>query len=110
MTVPLPPPVSSFGTFFFLRSAPASMAQNAAITGKLSEPRVAADRPISGRLPSLSAEFLWRNRTTAILIRMLDIREINRLEEVQSGVGLTVARSGGVSWDRMVRFGSDPGR
>ena len=34
----------------------------------------AASRPISGRFPSLSAHFLRRNRTTAILVRMLESR------------------------------------
>jgi hypothetical protein len=35
---------------------------------------------------------------------MLEIREVNRLEDAPRGVGLKVALSGGVSWDRTVRF------
>jgi hypothetical protein len=42
--------------------------------GELSEPPVPLDSPTSGRFSSLSAHFLRGNRTTAILVRMLEAR------------------------------------
>ena len=48
--------------------------QNAAIPGELSEPRRPARGATLGLFPSLSAHFLRRNRTTAILVRMSNAR------------------------------------
>ena len=68
-TVPLPPPDAHSG-HSFPRLGPAGIPQNAGLSGHLSEPRAAGPRPTLGRFPSLSAHFLRRNRTTAILVRM----------------------------------------
>jgi hypothetical protein len=108
VTGPLPPPVSPFETFFFLRSQPAGTPQSARLRGHLSEPRGLADRPISGRFWSLSGPLLRRNRTTAVLVRMLEAQQFNGLEDARRGAGLKGAPSGGVNWDRTVRSGSCP--
>jgi hypothetical protein len=44
--------------------------------------------------------FLRRNRTTAILVRVSEARQINWLQETRRGVGLKEPRSGGVNRDR----------
>ena len=100
MRVSFPPPVFTRETFFSLRSAPAETPQNAGLSAHLSEPRAPADRPIWGRFPSLPVPFLWRNRTTPVLVRMLEGRGINVLEEARRGAGSKGARSGEVTWDR----------
>ena len=56
--VPSAPPVSALGTFFFLLSPPSGTAQNAGLSGLLSEPQAPPERPFSGRFPSLCAPFL----------------------------------------------------
>jgi hypothetical protein len=73
-------------------------------SGHLSEPRPAVARPISARFLCLSAPFLRRNRTTAILVRMLKAQYFNGLENARRGWGLKESRSGGVNRDRT--FGS----
>ena len=66
-TVPVPPPVPPFVTFFFDALRTARIPQNAGFSGHLSEPCAAAWKPILGPLLSLFGPFLRRNRTTAIL-------------------------------------------
>ncbi|MCD6072544.1 MAG: hypothetical protein K0S42_3060, partial [Microvirga sp.] len=51
-----------------------------------------------------SAHFLQRNRTTPVLVRMLEAQKINRLGSNGSGAGLKGARSGGVCRDRTIWF------
>ena len=87
----LPSGVLESGECFWSRSSPsASLAQSGhsfSAPDQRSEPRRMRPflancpnhedrpaRPTSGRFPSLSAHFLRRNRTTAILVRMLKAR------------------------------------
>jgi hypothetical protein len=68
-TVPVPPPVLAAGTFFFRsrhRPERRRMRAFAAIYPNHRPRR----KPCLGPLPSLSAHFLRRNRTTAFLVRM----------------------------------------
>ena len=95
-TIPLPPPVCPFGTFFLLRSVVAGTPQNAGLSAHLSEPRGRAPEPILGHSLSLFGPFLRRNRTTAILVRMLEARRINKLHEATRDVGSKEPRLGGV--------------
>jgi len=55
---------------------------------------------ISGRYPSLSAHFLRGNRTTGILVRILEARQFNVLEGARRRAGLKSLRSGEVNLDR----------
>jgi hypothetical protein len=74
-------------------------------SGKFSEPPGPRDSPASGHFSPLSAHFLRRNRTTAILVRMSESRQFSGLEDARRGAGLKNLRSGGVNRDRTVRFG-----
>jgi hypothetical protein len=55
----------------------------------------------------LSGHFLRRNRTTIVLVRMLEIRQINMLSDHRRVEGSKGARSGAVDWERTVRSGTD---
>jgi uncharacterized membrane protein YphA (DoxX/SURF4 family) len=72
--IPLAPPVFTHGTFFLLRSAAAGTPQNAGLSAHLPEPQGRAPKPILDYFLSLFGPFLQRNRTTAILVRMLEVR------------------------------------
>ena len=101
-----PPPVARFGTFLFTAFIGAESPRNAAIPGISSEPRAPADRPILGRFAPLCTHLLRHNRTTPVLVRLLEARKINRLDDVRRGVGLKEPRSGGVNRNRTVWFGT----
>jgi hypothetical protein len=103
-TVPLPPPVCPFGTFFFLVSSPAATRLNTGLRACLSEPAAPVERPVLCQFPSPLPRFLRHNRTTPILVRMSKARKSRGLGDARRAPGLKERRSGETSWDRTVRF------
>ena len=105
--VPVAPPVSPFGTFFSLRSAPPGTPQNAGVRGRLSEPVWTGLRAYFGALSVSLRPFSLTQPNHAHFGTVTRSSTKQRVRGRPKARGLKGARSGGVTWDRTIQFGTE---